>query len=564
MTRALVILFALLVIPGLVKAQEYIIGPEDVLEVRVHDNDDLNRIVSVSLAGYVSLPLIGKVRAGGLTARQLELRLGQFYADGYLRNPQVSVFIKQYKSKKVYVLGAVKQPGSYALTKKTTLLELISAAQGVSADAGLEVTVVRPSPNRQVKGPTTPEQAGKDELIVVDLRALLDGDLARNILVRDEDTVLVSYMLDRAVYVLGQVRKPGKHPLDRDSTVMEMISKAGGITEEAGLDVMVVRPLPSNKRSGPLTPEQAAREEVAVIDLKALMDRKLSREVKLINGDTIFVSHMMDKIVYLLGQVTRPGKYPLGLDSTVIDMISKAGGISGQAGQYLHLVRPKRERKIPGPLRPEQASKDEVTVLNLRALLDGDLTKNMPVKHGDTIFIPDTFSKKIYVVGAVRKPGTIPLGPDSRLIEIISKSQGLTEEAGEEALVIRPSGPRKKEGPMSPAEAKSGEISTVDLRAIQKGDLSQNILLKDGDTVFVPRAEVFFVMGEVNKPGRYKLERGTTVLKAVSTAGGLTERANLKKTKLLREVSGVKKEFQVNVNSLVRPQDTIIVPRRFF
>ncbi|MEE8449964.1 MAG: hypothetical protein V3S39_10070 [Thermodesulfobacteriota bacterium] len=66
---------------------------------------------------------------------------------------------------------------------------------------------------------------------------------------------------------------------------------------------------------------------------------------------------------------------------------------------------------------------------------------------------------------------------------------------------------------MSPKEARRGEIIVVDLRAIQQGDLSRNILLEDGDTVFVPRAEVFFVMGEVRKPGRYKLERGATLLR---------------------------------------------------
>ena len=117
---------------------------------------------------------------------------------------------------------------------------------------------------------------------------------------------------------------------------------------------------------------------------------------------------------------------------------------------------------------------------------------------------------------------------------------------------------------MLPEQAKASEISSVDFKAIQEGDLSKNILLKDGDTIFVPPAKAFFILGEVKKPGRYKLRRGMSVIQAISTAGGLTDKAAAKKTKVLRRRGKARKEFRVDLNSPVQPQDTIIVPESFF
>lgn len=553
----------IIALPLVAASQDYVVGPEDILEVTVHDNDDLNRRVGISLEGFIGLPLIGKMKAAGLTARELELRITELLADGYLKNPQVSVFIREYRSQKVFVLGAVRKAGTYPLTKNTGLIEIISKAGGASEEAGLDLVVIRPR-DRRGAGPISPEEAKNEELTVVDLKALLDGDLSKNMILRDGDTVYVSHELDKKVFVLGQVNRPGKYPLGRNSTLVEMISKAAGVTEDAGLDVMVVRPQENSRRDAPLRPEEARKEELAMVDLKALMDGDFRNNIYLKDGDTVFVTHKLDRKVYVLGQVKRPGKYPLGRNSTIIDMVSKAQGVTDEAGMELTLVRPKANRETKGPLTPEQAGKEEITVLDLKALLDGDLSYNLPVQDEDTIFIPHQLTKKVYVVGALKKTGTFPLGKKSSLIEMLSRAEGLTEEAGEEAIVVRSMNRLKKEGPILPQEAGTGETITVDLKAIQQGDLTKNILLQDGDTVFVPRAESFFVMGEVKKPGRYKLERDMTVLKAISTAGGFTEKAASKRTKVLREIGGVKQEVRIGLNSPVQAQDTIIVPESFF
>ena len=130
-------------------ATDYRIGAQDLLQVSVFGVQDLDKEVRVNSNGQVSLPLIGGVMAGGRTIPELEAELGKKYADGYLQNPQVSVFVKEYASQRITLEGAVTKPGIYPITGKTSLLQSIALAGGVDdkvADLGGIVLM------RQVKG----------------------------------------------------------------------------------------------------------------------------------------------------------------------------------------------------------------------------------------------------------------------------------------------------------------------------------------------------------------------------------------------------------------------------
>lgn len=114
-------------------AGDYLIGPEDLLEIRVFGVDDLSRTVRVSSRGLISLPLLGEVKAAGLTSSELETRLAELFGKDYLQNPQVGVFIKEHTSRRVTVDGAVNKPGVYPLKGRTTLLQAIALAEGLSS-----------------------------------------------------------------------------------------------------------------------------------------------------------------------------------------------------------------------------------------------------------------------------------------------------------------------------------------------------------------------------------------------------------------------------------------------
>jgi len=120
-------------------ATDYRIGAQDLLAISVFGVEDLNKEVRVNSNGQVSLPLIGAVMAGGKTIPELETELGKKYAGGYLQNPQVTVFVKEFTSQRITLEGAFKKPGIYPITGRTSLLQAVAMGGGVDdqiADLG--------------------------------------------------------------------------------------------------------------------------------------------------------------------------------------------------------------------------------------------------------------------------------------------------------------------------------------------------------------------------------------------------------------------------------------------
>ena len=128
---------------GTPAAQEYAIGPGDVLRITVWGHDDLSKDYPVSQDGRVPFPLIGSVPAVGLSTAELAKRIRDLLEKDYLVNPQVIVAVKEYLSKKVHVMGEAEKPGLFYLTGPTTLLELLSKAGGLSKTAGKDLVLVR-------------------------------------------------------------------------------------------------------------------------------------------------------------------------------------------------------------------------------------------------------------------------------------------------------------------------------------------------------------------------------------------------------------------------------------
>jgi polysaccharide biosynthesis/export protein len=125
-------------------SEGYRIGPQDVLDISVYQAPDLTKSVQVAESGTINLPLVGDVRAGGVTARELEQDLKSKYGARYLQNPQVTVFVREYNSQRVTVEGAVERPGVYPYRGRVSLLQLIATAGGLKDVAdGSEVLVFR-------------------------------------------------------------------------------------------------------------------------------------------------------------------------------------------------------------------------------------------------------------------------------------------------------------------------------------------------------------------------------------------------------------------------------------
>ncbi|MCW5213352.1 polysaccharide biosynthesis/export family protein, partial [Desulfobulbus sp. TB] len=181
------------------KAQaEYAIGAGDVLSIKVYGYDELTVKVRVTEAGTVDFPLIGEVQVGGLGISAAARRIERALADGYIVEPQVSIFIEQFKSKKVIVLGPVHNPGLVELNGSINLLELISQVGGLKNNAGETVTIKRQVNGRQKKIPINLD------------RLIKTGDPQLNIQIMGGDTVSIA---EGAVcFVTGEVNQPGEYP----------------------------------------------------------------------------------------------------------------------------------------------------------------------------------------------------------------------------------------------------------------------------------------------------------------------------------------------------------------
>jgi len=195
-----------------VESKDFIVGPEDVLEVQVWDNKDLNQVVFVRPDGKTSLPLVGEIQAAGKTVQELQDYLSAVYAKT-IKGAAVTVIIKEIKSRPVYFVGGFGKPGAMQLTRDLTLLQAVALVGGVMPGADAERGFVLRS----------------DKQIPIDFTKLTQkGDLTQNIKLEPGDSIVAP--LADLVYLQGEVKAPGSVKYTQDLTVVRAITMAGGLT----------------------------------------------------------------------------------------------------------------------------------------------------------------------------------------------------------------------------------------------------------------------------------------------------------------------------------------------
>jgi len=180
-----------------------------------------------------------------------------------------------------------------------------------------------------------------------------------------------------------------------------------------------------------------------------------------------------------------------------------------------------------------------------------------------TVAVETFKSQKVFIIGEVRQPGTYTLSGDMNLVEVLARAGSTLPTASGEAVIVRSDG--KGDGPRLPTADDGANITRVDLKELQNGVFAQNAALRDGDTIFIPRAESIYVFGQVKNPGAYALQqKNTTVLQALALAGGVSDRGTTGRVRVTRIVNGKTQEIRVALTDIVKPGDTIVVPERFF
>jgi polysaccharide export outer membrane protein len=238
---------------------DYRIGTDDILAISVWDQKDLDQVVAVRPDGKISLPLVGELEAGGLTVAELASRLTAQYART-VRGAQVTVSVREIRSRPVFFPGNVVRPGTIQLTQDLTVLQALSSVGGPNPTADLESAFV---------------QRGQTRIPVNLLNMLQKGDMSQNLKLQPGDTVVLPNA--DGVYVQGEVKAPGQVKYTKGLTVMTAIAAAGGFT-----------PLGSPRRVTVVRGE-GAKKEVLRVNVNDIMSDPESRDVLLKPNDVITV-----------------------------------------------------------------------------------------------------------------------------------------------------------------------------------------------------------------------------------------------------------------------------------
>lgn len=588
----------------------YTLGGGDRVSIDVLGVPELTGEYQVTVDGSLFLPLVGRVPVAGLTLEQAVNAITVRY-NSVLKSPVITLNLIAPRPVNISVLGEVNRPGSFTIkltegvtgrvgVQYPTLKQAIELAEGVTLTADLSRIQIR----RQ-------QRLGSPQVINVDLmRFLQTGDSSQNIALRDGDSLFVPTAnvvtlaqarqiaisgfaapleKPRTVSLVGEVNRPGSYVLlggatgtDRASgglpTVTRAIQLAGGVNSSADLRGIQIRRL-----------TKAGRQQTINVNLwQFLQSGDATQDTILQEGDTIFIPSTSNinkaevsqlngvsfatpseqaRTVAVVGEVNSPGSYVVvggatGTDRsasglpTVTRAIQLAGGLTPAADVRRIQIR-----------RPTRTSGEQIININLWEFLQaGDLSQDTLVEEGDTIVIPTaidinpaevsqladaSFStpkdqpRTVTVAGEVYRPGVyVVLGGSTgnertrgglpTVTQAIRLAGGITQAADIRRIQIR-----------RPTKSGIQQVINTNLwQLLQTGDFSEDRILQEGDTIFIPTAtdinpaEVtqlanasfspeniqVSVVGEVVRPGTIRVPPNTTLNQALLVAGGFNNR----------------------------------------
>jgi polysaccharide biosynthesis/export protein len=260
----------------------YVLGPDDQIVIRAIDVPEIpDKPILVGTNGNITLPLIGRVKAGGLTVEQLETELNTRLKE-YVRDPQVAVTVAESRSHPVSVFGAVTKPGVVQLQGRKTLYEALSMAGGPRETAGPSLTVTRRRENGDIPLPNAAiDPTGQFSVAELNVQEILEGkNPAANIEIKPNDVISVSEGSSNMIYVVGDVQHAGAFTLggQRSLSVLGAVSLAGGLGRTAK---------PEKARIVHQVPGEPKPQEIAV-NIKQMLAGK-AEDIKLRPQDVLVV-----------------------------------------------------------------------------------------------------------------------------------------------------------------------------------------------------------------------------------------------------------------------------------
>lgn len=251
---------------------EYVIGPGDLLQIKIFEAPQLNTDTRVGPDGSITLPLIGKLTIADLSPRNAEVHIADHYRQKYIQSPHVSVFVTEQQQSKITLLGAMNKPGSYQYYATMSLLDVLALGEGLSDLAGSTVQIKR-------------KDGQETRTLIVDIDMMIrQGHDELNVAIRGGDIVYVPEA--GTVYVDGAVKRGGTYPIRHEMSVQEAIVAAGGLTSLADTkSIKLIRSLADGRR------------EVAEISLQDMRAGEAAR-LRVQDRDVLFVEYSTANTIF--------------------------------------------------------------------------------------------------------------------------------------------------------------------------------------------------------------------------------------------------------------------------
>ncbi len=473
----------------------YIIGPDDQLEINVYGVQEVTHDLTVSPEGSIYIPNIGQVKVAGLTietATQLikDNMSRTAYSSIRSGSSRLSVTLGNIKSIKVTIIGA-NRSGNYTLSSFTTVFNALFAAGGPTTNGSF----------RQI------ELIRNNKLFrTIDLyRFLINGDQSDNVSLQNNDVIRIPSYKTR-VELTGYVKRPGIFEMLPDETFNDLLKYSSGFADSA------------YKASVKIT--QFTEKEFRVKDINTNDYATYKPQ----QGDKFFVDKILNRYenrVHVSGAVFRPGDYELDSNMTLKDLIQRADGLREDAyvnrGQIIRLK--------------EDLNK-EIISFNVQDILKG--TSSVLLKREDSVIIKSTFDLRdeyyISIQGEIRNPGYYDYADNLTVKDVILQAGGLTDAAYPQRVEVAR---LIKRDTLTNQDVRASEV--IEINDIADLSLQEkNLDLRPFDVITVRRKPGYLqlqsvtIRGEFQYPGPYVIsQREERVSDIIKRAGGFTPEAYL-------------------------------------
>ncbi len=445
----------------------YLLRPGDLISIQVYGHQEMAGQYTIGPDGHVQIFPVGDIYAQSLSAQSLTAVVTKKLKE-FISSPQVTISIQKYAPFLVYVLGSVKNPGAIRVSRPTVKLSaLLSIAGGILPNSDLY--------NIRIIG-----KSGKSK--IVNFSEFYSGADISDPTISSGDTVIIPSEEQTGVFVMGEVKAPGVVKYTPTMSILDVIQKAGGFTQDA--DIKNVLVFLKNNTTASHT-----------YDLGGIYKGKMP-SVKIVPGSIFVIPRKIQRFAYVLGAVQKPGLVTFlpNESETILSALSKAGNI----------VKEKATGKI------KVVTSYITHEYNVSDVLSGKV--NVPIENGTLVYVEGQ-ELYAYVVGAVRNPGRVTFSPGMPLTigSALSEAGGVIhgQNLGKVILVQN----EKKE--------------TYDLYSIASGSTDKKI--ESGALIYVPQAseKYVYMLGAVENPGRVDFgpNEPETLITALAKVGGFSKDA---------------------------------------